>query len=121
MSRNTQPSPGSIKEQGESKFEADYEDDVCDQGTPSPSNQVNRNTNRSRSFDEGEIDGEEQDNNHRLEETLLRMQSIINKKGYINARELQNLTKGLDSRNKIEIPEKFVIAKPKKKSRRRRS
>ena len=43
------------------------------------------------------------------------MQSIINKKGYINARELQNLTKGLDARNKIEIPEKFVIAKPKRK------
>ena len=119
-SKNTEPLPRyqhnrpKDQDQGESEFEADYEDDVDCHGMPSPSNQVNRNSNRSRSFDEGEIEVEEDDNSSQLENTLLRMQSIINKKGYINAGELQNLTKGLDVRNKIEIPEKFVIAKPKR-------
>ena len=42
------------------------------------------------------------------------MQSLINDKGYIEASEMKELTKNLDTSKKLELPSKFALAKPKK-------
>ena len=110
-----------IQNEDEENFQADYEDDglLSDENT---------NENRSRSFDEGELTDEaragvstekssnvkrktkdhEQPNN--LEDALIKMQEIVNKKGYIGASEMKVLTEGLEHHKRINLPEKFVVA-----------
>ena len=111
-----------FSDRGESDFEADYEDDV------DPDNEANCNQNRSRSFDEGEIleDYDDQPGTSKprkarksqeklpdrgLGAALKKMQQIINKKGYIQADEMNQLTQGLDPKNHIQIPDQFVVKK----------